>query len=160
MWTWLTDTLWVRVQDRSHIHMLTNWAWVICRVQWRLQYWRLKATKQGNSANSSIRIRTGVVGAQQATGSIKTIPGWRDSNCAARTGQLWWTKIVKIGRAALILVCLQSIWSAGYLTTALHDDLHRWEDFQVNSSHPGRPPKRQRRINSRLRAAGCLNSSR
>lgn len=64
-----------------------------------------------------------------------------------------------IGKAALI-VCLLPLWKTSYLTTALHHDLHRSEDFRVNSSHLALPPKRQRRINSCLRAAVCCNSSR
>lgn len=63
-------------------------------------------------------------------------------------------------KAALMLVCLHSLWNMSYWTTALHHDLHHWEDIQVNSSHPGCPPKREAENNSCLRATECWNFSR
>lgn len=64
-----------------------------------------------------------------------------------------------IERSALILVWPHFVWSTNCLTAAPQIDLQRRGDVEVNSRHPGCPPKRQPRIKSRLRAAGCSRAS-
>lgn len=131
------------VDDLTHIRLLVHLALVLWKVQ---RTFRLNTNQLNCNLTSTTR-------------SINT-------SCLGITLKLphpYSTIVINknhyIERTALILVCPHFVWSTNCLTAALQIDLQHWGDVEVNSQHPGCPPKRQPRIKSCLRAAGCSGAS-